>query len=132
MSSAEFIYINQQAVRLTSSARDVRSGAVDLVVIVRGNAARDEVTRLVADSPLEIAFPEEAPQAMRVEEIDLKSTGEGARSIHRFNLRLVPWDATADEGSDEPVAESALMQRLDAIERKLDRLIALLEEQPTR
>ena len=138
MATVEFLTINGQSIRLTSLARDESTGGLSLVVIVRGDAARDELTTLIHDQPLTVSFPNEtaatataaAAETMRVSGLELRSTGEGARTIHRFAISLEPYSMPIDsvpEPIAESAAESALMQRLDAIERKLDRLLALLE-----
>lgn len=132
MASAEFLTINGQPIRLTSLARDPSTGALSLVVIVRGDAAREELTTLLHDQPLTVSFPDETAVAetMRVSGLELRSTGEGARTIHRFAISIEPYSAPildAPEQIAESTVESGLMQRLEAIERKLDRLLALLE-----
>jgi hypothetical protein len=131
MASPEFAIINGQSVRLTSLKRTEEDGTLTLVVIVRGDAARDELTTLLDRTPLPVAFPNEDPESMKVTELDLRSTGEGARTIHRFAISLVPQSSTIQGitgAKTESSAESALMQRLDAIERKLDRLLQLADE----
>ena len=128
MASNDFVTINGQYVRITSFTRDETQGTLSLVVIVRGDAARDEVQALLRDQPLTVAIGAEPPASMRVAGIDLRSSGEGARTIHRFAITLEP--AGADDipsATSAPDAGSALMQRLDAIERKLDHLIALMD-----
>ncbi|MGI8484525.1 MAG: hypothetical protein ACR2OU_09690 [Thermomicrobiales bacterium] len=132
MASAEFLTINGQPIRLTSLARDPSTGALSLVVIVRGDAAREELTTLLHDQPLTVSFPGEevVAEAMRVSGLELRSTGEGARTIHRFAISIEPYSSPildAPEQIAESTVESGLMQRLEAIERKLDRLLALLE-----
>ncbi|MGI8405235.1 MAG: hypothetical protein ACR2OE_10825, partial [Thermomicrobiales bacterium] len=134
MATAEFVTINGQSIRLTSLAKDEANGALSLVVIVRGDAARDEITTLMHDQPLTVSFPNEATAAaaepMRVAGLEVRSTGEGARTIHRFAISLEPYSQPITdemEHTTESTAESALMQRLDAIEQKLDRLIALID-----
>ncbi len=134
MASPEFAIINGQSVRLTSLKRTEEDGTLTLVVIVRGDAARDELTTLLDRTPLSVALPNEDPENMKVTELDLRSTGEGARTIHRFAVSLVPQSSTIQaiqaitEAKTGSSAESALMQRLDAIERKLDRLLQLADE----
>lgn len=131
MASPEFAIINGQSVRLTSLKRTEEDGTLTLVVIVRGDAARDELTTLLDRTPLSVALPNEDPENMKVTELDLRSTGEGARTIHRFAISLVPQSSTIQaitEAKTGSSAESALMQRLDAIERKLDRLLQLADE----
>lgn len=131
MASPEFAIINGQSVLLTSLKRTEEDGTLTLVVIVRSDAARDELTTLLDRTPLSVAFPNEDPENMKVTELDLRSTGEGARTIHRFAISLVPQSSTIQaitEAKTGSSAESALMQRLDAIERKLDRLLQLADE----
>ena len=134
MATAEFMTINGQSIRLTSLARDEANRALLLVVIVRGDAARDELTTLMHDQPLTVSFPSEGASAatntMRVAGLELRSTGEGARTIHRFTISLEPYSQPVTDEVEhltESTAESALMQRLDAIEQKLDRLLALID-----
>jgi hypothetical protein len=133
MPPIDFIYLNHQAVRLTSFTREPESSRLSLVVIVRGNPARDELNALIASEPILVAFPDEEPAGMHVAAIDLKTTGEGARSIHRFDLKLVPWASQDDTGprpddATEPGSVRELIRRLDAIERKLDQVIARLSD----
>lgn len=129
MASNDFVTINGQYVRVTSFTRDETQGPLSLVVIVRGDAAREEMLTLLRDQPLTVAMGAEPPLSMRVAGIDLRSSGEGARTIHRFAITLEPAsaDATSTISPGGPSSESALMQRLDAIERKLDYLIALMD-----
>lgn len=134
MATADFVTINGQSIRLTSLARDDTNGALSLIVIVRGDAARDELTTLMHDQPLTVSFPNEGSGAptepMRVAGLELRSTGEGARTIHRFAISLEPYSRPVTDDMEhltESTAESALMQRLDALEQKLDRLLTLLD-----
>jgi len=128
MAAPEFALVNGHALRLTSLAKDPATGILALVVIVRGNAARDELTTLLQTTPLVVALPPAAAQTMRVAGLELRSTGDGARTIHRVALTLAPHPAPTEPLTDHPTgssAESVLLRRLDAIEHKLDRLLAL-------
>lgn len=124
----DFVRINQQAVRLTSVTRDEDTQRATLVVIVRGDAARNELTDLLNQQPLQVEFPDEEALTMRIAELDLRSTGEGVQALHRFAIDLEPFRQDLVPEVSESTAESALMQRLDAIEDKLDQALALLDE----
>ncbi len=128
MRNEEFIRLDGQAVRLSSVTRD--GDVLSLVVIVRGNSSRDELQALLARDSFTVSLGEDPERPMRAEEIDLRSSGEGPTSVHRFAIVLEPASdrPTKNESLD---AQSELMQRLARIERKLDAIIARLDSDTT-
>lgn len=122
MRTDDFIFIDGQAVRLTSVAPD--GDALTLVVIVRGSGGRDEMQAILGRETLEVALGETPPRRMQVADVDLRSTGTGPTAVHRFAIRLEPAPDGAAVASG--VALEDLDQRLTRIERKLDAIIARL------
>jgi hypothetical protein len=118
----DFIFIDGQAVRLTSIKRD--GDRLSLVVIVRGSGGRDELQGLLARDVVTVALGDDPPRPMRTAEVDLRSSGTGATAIHRFAISLEPAPdvaaAAAQDGDD-------LAERLARIERKLDAVLARLD-----
>jgi len=123
MRTDDFIFIDGQAVRLTSLAPD--GDALTFVVIVRGSGGRDEMQAILGRETLEVALGEAPPRRMQVTDVDLRSTGTGPTAVHRFAIQLEP----APEADTAPsgTALDDLDQRLARIERKLDAIIARLD-----
>ena len=122
MRDEDFIFIDGQAVRLTSIARD--GDRLSLVVIVRGSGGHDELQGLLEREPFEVTLGDEPPRRMQVAAIDLRSSGAGATAIHRFATVLEP------ESSPLPAVthgDDDLTRQLARIERKLDAIIARLD-----
>ncbi|MGC4193291.1 MAG: hypothetical protein QM589_19255 [Thermomicrobiales bacterium] len=123
MRDEEFIFIDGQAVRLTSIARD--GDRLSLVVVVRGSGSHDELRSIMDRDTFEVTLGDEPPRRMRVGNLDLRSTGTGATGIHRFAIALEPVSEVDPEPA--PVPEPDIAQRLARIERKLDAIIARLD-----
>lgn len=123
MRTDDFIFIDGQAVRLTSVSRD--GDTLTLVVIVRGSGGRDEMQAILGRDAFEIALGDDPPRRMRVADVDLRSTGSGATAVHRFAITLEPAPAPDDAPTGAPLDD--LAQRLARIERKLDAIIARLD-----
>lgn len=124
MRNEDFIFIDGQAVRLTSVARDGET--LSLVVIVRGSGGRDEMQAILGRDTFEVVLGDDPPRPMRVTDVDLRSTGTGPTAVHRFAITLEPApgpDATPADGTDPDDFD----QRLARIERKLDAIIARLD-----
>lgn len=124
MRTEEFIRLDGQAIRLTSVSR--HGNDLSLVVIVRGTGSRDELEALLARPTFVVAFGDDPERRMHTATIDLRSSGEGATSVHRFAVTLEP---APDDESIQPSSanEDALNQRLARIERKLDAILARLD-----
>ncbi|MGB3329003.1 MAG: hypothetical protein WBA46_08630 [Thermomicrobiales bacterium] len=123
MRNEDFIFIDGQAVRLTSVTRD--GDRLSLVVIVRGSGGRDEMQALLGRGSFEVTLGDDPARRMQVAEQDLRSTGTGPTAIHRFAITLEP--ATTDPRDPADVAEHVLAAQLARIERKLDAIIARLD-----
>lgn len=124
-SSVEFVRIAGYPVKVTSVARDESTGSIALVVITRGSADRNHLNDLLATSPLTLEVPEEPSKAVRVEGVDARSVGEGEQAITRFSIRFGPVDPAQAAAVDEPNGRS-IEERLETIERKLDRVLDVL------
>lgn len=124
MRNEEFIRLDGQAVRLTSISR--QDDALALVVIVRGGSNRDELQALLARPSFMVSLGDEPERRMHTASIDLRSSGEGSTSVHRFAITLEP--ATDESPSvDLGEAQTDLLHRLSRIERKLDAILARLD-----
>ncbi|MGN6031429.1 MAG: hypothetical protein ACTHQE_07160 [Thermomicrobiales bacterium] len=124
MRSEDFIFIDGQAVRLTSVARDGET--LSLVVIVRGSGGRDEMQAILGRDTFEVVLGDDPPRPMRVTDVDLRSTGTGPTAVHRFAITLDPAPGPDAMPAGETAADD-LDQRLARIERKLDAIIARLD-----
>lgn len=127
--SVEFVRIAGYPVKVTSLARDQSTGSVTLVVITRGSADRNHLNELLAGTPMTLDVPGEPSRLMSVEGVDARSVGEGEQAITRFSVRLMPADLPGDDTEQGPDQRS-LEERLGAIERKLDRVLAELATFP--
>jgi len=115
MPAPEFIFLNDQAIKVTS-LRPEDTGGVTLVVIARGGADRDRTLELLRDERLQVRLGQDAPaRSMRATDTGVRSSGEGPQAIYRIETTLVPT-------SGEPATSA------DPVIERLDRIIALLIE----
>jgi len=125
MSGPEFIFLNDQAVRVTSLRHDDATGAVTLVLIARGSGDRDLITRLLETRPLTLRIPDEGERQVVPRDVDMRSAGEGQRAIYRFSITLAPDESQPDtETTPAPTIED----RLTSLEQRLDQIVAMLDE----
>lgn len=122
MSVPEFIYLNEQAVRVTSWSRDTKTGAVDFVVVAKGERDRDQMIDLLAREPVMVRIGNGSAIPMEVRTLDTRSTGEGPRSIHRLQIALQP------EGIRLESSPPTQPEEPEHSEDKLNRIIELLTE----
>lgn len=120
MAAPEFVYLNEQAVRVTSWNRDDTTGTIELVVIAEGEASRDQLLDIFSREPVMVRIGNGSAIPMDIRSLDTRSGGEGARSIYRVRVSLWP------EGSVP--ASKAAKAPVDPMQERLDRIIALLEE----
>lgn len=125
MAAPEFIFLNDQAARITSLAPDESTGGFTLVVMGRGSADRDQLLKLLNDDDLIVRVGSGSDQAMRASDIDVRSSGDGPQAIHRIQALLVPKSPDIPE---EPDAGTSDVDRLVSLEQRLDRIIELLTE----
>jgi hypothetical protein len=125
MPAPEFIFLNDQAVRVTSLRRDDATRAITLVLIARGSGDRDQMTTLFGAQPLTLRIPEEGEWQVVARDIDLRSSGEGQQAMHRFSVTLVPVDASTEM---QTTPEPTIDDRLTSLEQRMDQIVALLND----
>lgn len=114
MPTPEFIFLNDQAVKVTSLRPD-DAGGFTLVLIARGGADRDRTLELLNDAHLQVRLDQGTPRHMKASDVDIRSTGDGPQAIHRIEAALSP---ASREATPPP----------DPIIDRLDRIVALLTE----
>lgn len=122
MAAPEFMYLNEQAVRVTSWKQDDATGMIELVVIAQGEADRDHLLDDFSREPVMIRVGTGSAIPMNVRSLDTSSTGTGSRSVHRLTVALRP------EGASEPAVPQAPPEPADPVEARLDQIIRLLTE----
>jgi hypothetical protein len=125
MAGPEFVFLNDQAVRVTSLRHDDAHETVTLVCIARGSGDRDLITRLLETRPLTLRIPDEGERQVVPRDVDMRSTGEGQRAIYRFSITFVP-DGSHPETETTPTL--TIEDRLTSLEQRLDQIVALLED----
>lgn len=125
MAAPEFIFLNDQAARITSLTPNDETGGFTLVVMSRGSADRDQLLDLLNADDLIVRVGPGLDQPMRVTDIDVRSSGEGPQAIHRIQAILVP---RKGEVNDTSVSAPSIEDRLTSLEQRLDRIIDLLTE----
>ena len=123
MATPEFIYLNDQAARVTSLVPDDATGHDRLVVIARGSGDRDHLLELLNDPELQVRFGPEPGTPMRATNIDIRSTGDGPQAVHRIQTDLVPVNAPEATSLPSPQEDPRI-----SIESRLDQIIELLTE----
>ncbi len=123
MATPEFIYLNDQAARVTSLVPDDATGHDRLVVIARGSGDRDHLLELLNDPELNVRFGPEPGMPMQATNIDIRSTGEGPQAVHRIQTDLVPVNAPEATSLPSPQEDPR-----NGIESRLDQIIELLTE----
>lgn len=122
MAAPEFIYLNEQAVRVSGWKRDEATGTIEFVVVAQGEADRDQLLDIVSREPVMVRVGNISAIPMDVRSLDTRSTDEVGRSVYRMHVSLWP------EGS-VPVSRTVEeAPAADPIEAKLDQIIGLLTE----
>lgn len=109
MPAPEFIFLNDQAAKVTS-LRDDDAGGFTLVTIARGGADRDRMLELLDEDDLQVRLDTGASRPMHTTSVDVRSSGEGPQAIHRIEATLIP-----KPGSPTPEPGEPIIDRLDRI-----------------
>ena len=125
MTSPEFIFLNDQAARVTSLVENQASGGFALVVIARGGADRDHLLDLLNADDLQIRLDSGPSRTMRTTEIDIRSVGSGPQANHRIRAVLEPLDEMLPEPATPPPPSEPASSM---VEHKLDQIIELLTD----
>lgn len=115
MPTPEFVFLNDQAARVTAFHPD-DAGGFTLVIIARGGTDRDRTLELLNANDLAVRLDNGEPRPMRTTGIEIRSSGEGPQGIHRIEATLVPANAESQTAPTDPVTE------------RLDQIITLLTE----
>ena len=121
MAAPEFIYLNEQAVRVTGWKRDEATGTIEFVVIARGETDRDQLLDIFSREPVMVRMGNGSAIPMDVRSLDTRASKEEGTSLFRLQVSLWP------EGS-VPAAATAAAPSTDPLEAKLDQIITLLTE----
>lgn len=124
MPTPEFIFLNGQAARITSMKPDPDSSRFTLVLMARGSADRDQLLNLLRGDHLSVRVGDEPERRMTATDLDIRSTGEGPRAIHRIQVTLEPEPGSTLDSEPAPSPED----RLSSIEDRLDEIISLLKD----
>lgn len=108
MPPPEFIFLNDQAVKVTSLRPD-DAGGFTLVLIARGGADRDRTLELLNAPDLRVRLDPDDIRPMQTTGIDLRSAGEGPQAIHRIETTLIP------RAGDPAPAPDPIVDRLDQV-----------------
>lgn len=108
MPPPEFIFLNDQAVKVTSLRPD-DAGGFTLVLIARGGADRDRTLELLNAPDLLVRLDPDDIRPMQATGIDLRSAGEGPQAIHRIETTLIP------RAGDPAPAPDPIVDRLDQV-----------------
>jgi hypothetical protein len=122
MAAPEFIYLNEQAVRVTGWKRDEPTGTIEFVVIAQGETDRDQLLDIFSREPVMVRIGNISAIPMDVRSLDTRSTDEGGRSIYRLQVSLWP------EGSVPASSATKVDPTVHPVEAKLDQIIGLLTE----
>ena len=122
MAAPEFIYLNEQAVRVTGWNVDDASGTIEFVVIAQGEADRDQLLDIFSREPVMVRLGNHSSIPMDVRSLDTRTSTEGSRTLYRLQVSLWP------EGSLPASAEGPAAPDAGSVEAKLDHIIKLLTE----
>jgi hypothetical protein len=122
MVAPEFLYLNEQAVRVTSWKQDDTTYTIEFVVIAQGETDRDRLLDIFSKEPVMVRIGSNSAIPMDVRSLDTRSTEDGPRSIYRVHVSLWP------EGSVAARSEQEESTPLSSQEQKLDRIIELLTD----
>jgi hypothetical protein len=122
MVAPEFLYLNEQAVRVTSWKQDDTTYTIEFVVIAQGETDRDRLLDIFSKEPVMVRIGSNSAIPMDVRSLDTRSTDDGPRSIYRVHVSLWPEGSVATRSEPEESAP------LSSQEQKLDRIIELLTD----
>lgn len=118
MAAPEFVYLNEQAVRVTGWKKDDASGTIGFVVIASGEKDRDALLDLFSREPVMVRLGQGSAIPMEVRSLDTRSMGDGQRAPYRVEVSLWPEGSVpAPEGArgKDGLAADPLLDRLDSI-----------------
>lgn len=118
MPAPEFVYLNEQAVRVTGWEKDDASGTIGFVVIASGENERDALLDLFSREPVMVRLGQGSAIPMEVRSLDTRSMGDGQRAPFRLEVSLWPEGSVpasdSSRNKDAPL-EDPLLDRLDTI-----------------
>lgn len=122
MAAPEFIYLNEQAVRVTGWKRDEATGTIEFVIVAQGETDRDQLLDIFSREPVMVRLGTGSAIPMDVRSLDSRSTGDEPRTVYRLQVSLWPEGSAPapDAGTDEVTGDPTL--------HRLDQIIKLLTE----
>ena len=125
--------IDGESVHLTSHTLDPKSGEITLSAVVRGSRALERLQHAMTGARVAVTLPNDSlTYATLPVATDVSTTGSGERALHRLHLtlRLVEHEQEDEASRSKTTADtSELSERLDRIEAKVDRILAMLDMQ---
>lgn len=122
MAAPEFIYLNEQAVRVTGWNREESDGTITIVVIAHGETERDTLLDLFSREPVMLRIGQNSAIPMDVRSLDSRTSGEGETPTYRIQVALWP------EGSAPLPTKEQVVSSGDPALDKLDQIIKLLTQ----
>lgn len=116
MAAPEFIYLNEQAVRVTGWKRDEATGTIEFVIVAQGETDRDQLLDIFSREPVMVRLGTGSAIPMDVRSLDSRSTGDEPRTVYRLQVSLWPeGSAPAPDGGSSEATDDPALQRLDQI-----------------
>lgn len=122
MAAPEFIYLNEQAVRVTGWNREESDGTITIVVIAHGETERDTLLDLFSREPVMLRIGQNSAIPMDVRSLDSRTSVEGDPPTYRIQVALWP------EGSAPLPTKEQVVSSGDPALDKLDQIIKLLTQ----
>lgn len=123
--------IDGETFPLASSSTDAATDHVRLTLIQRGSRTIERLQALMSRQSVELAIPGQEPFRAVPHGIDVTTTRAGAATIYRIDLTFEQLEPASVVTVPDPDAPDPLAARLDQIEAKLDRILALLAPETT-
>lgn len=124
MAAPEFVYLNEQAVRVTGWERDDATGTIAFVVIATGEDGRDALLDIFSREPVMVRLGQGSAIPMEIRSLDTRSMGDGSRSLYRVEVSLWPEGSVpATEPGPGPGERDG-----DPVLDRLDTIVTLLGE----
>lgn len=124
MTIPEFVYVNEQAVRVTSWRHDRATGSIHFVVIAHGDHDRDLLLDSFARQPVMIRVDAGSAVPMEVHSLETTTTDSSPRSLHRLQVTLAPEGAPRPRKEREPESPPAV----DTFDRIIELLTDIRDE----
>jgi hypothetical protein len=122
MAEPEFVYLNEQAVRVTGWQHEESTGSVELIVVAHADAERDLILDTLSGEPVMVRVGTASAIPMEVRAMDTKTSDDTSRTVHRIKVSLWP------EGAPNPADAARERKKDDPIEARLDEIIRLLSD----